>query len=87
MWLALTNKLLTWEKGLKRGWIGPGQCPLCKINKESSTHLFIVSPYIVQMFKLVSSKFKQKASRVGKDLDTCLRTWLEDRLVKQVEDL
>jgi hypothetical protein len=23
VWLALTNKLLEWENGLKRGWIGP----------------------------------------------------------------
>jgi hypothetical protein len=30
LWLALEKKILTWDKGLKREWVGPGRCALCR---------------------------------------------------------
>ena len=30
LWLALNNKLLTWENLKKRGWIGPSWCAVCQ---------------------------------------------------------
>ena len=36
MWLALSNKLLTWEKLQKRGFEGPSICPLCRTNDETN---------------------------------------------------
>ena len=40
MWLALSNKLLTWEMLKKRGFEGPGICTLCKLSDEMSYHCF-----------------------------------------------
>jgi hypothetical protein len=45
--LEIDNKLLTWDNGIKRRWVGPNRCALCKINEESSSHIFICCPYIV----------------------------------------
>jgi hypothetical protein len=56
LWLALNNKLLTWDNGLKRGWSGPGRCPLCKSDSESIAHLFIYFPYAAQVMKTVKDQ-------------------------------
>ena len=40
-WLALSNKLLTWDNLQKRGWIGPSICALCCANVDSAQHLFV----------------------------------------------
>lgn len=43
--LALKHKLLMWDNGLKRGWIGPNRHVLCKSDAESvstfSFHVFM----------------------------------------------
>ena len=39
LWLALENKLLTWDNDLKRDWVGPSKCALCKQVSESIHHL------------------------------------------------
>jgi hypothetical protein len=60
LWLALTNKLFTWDNGQKRGCCGPNRCSLCKDNPESATHLFISCPYAGQVSKMISEKLKAK---------------------------
>ena len=40
IWLALMNKLLTWDNLQKRGWTGLGICALCSKDVESVEHLF-----------------------------------------------
>lgn len=40
IWLALMNKLLTWDNLQKRGWTGPGICALCSRDEDSVQHLF-----------------------------------------------
>ena len=45
MWLALSNKLLTWEMLKKRGFEGPSICSLCKMNEDTSSHLFALCQY------------------------------------------
>ena len=40
IWLALMNKLLTWDNLQKRGWTGPGICALCSKAVDSVQHLF-----------------------------------------------
>jgi hypothetical protein len=44
-WLVLENKILTWDNGLKRGWIGPNWCALRRSVEEALQHLFISCPY------------------------------------------
>ena len=43
VWLALKNKLLTWDNLQKRGWIRPGICALCSANEDSAQHLFFIA--------------------------------------------
>jgi hypothetical protein len=40
LWLSMEGKILTWDSLQKRGWEGPGRCPLCRKESESITHLF-----------------------------------------------
>ena len=40
LWLAMNNKLLTWEALLKHGFMGPGICLLCRVEGEICAHLF-----------------------------------------------
>jgi hypothetical protein len=32
LWMAMDNKILTWDHGIKRGWCGPNRFSLCKSN-------------------------------------------------------
>jgi hypothetical protein len=59
-WLALNNKLLIWENNLKRGWIGLGRCPLCKLSSESIVHLFISCSYPGQVTMEIKHKLGEK---------------------------
>ena len=40
-WLALENRLLSWDNFLKRGMLGPNLCVMCGLDKESIFHLFV----------------------------------------------
>lgn len=44
VWLAISNKLLTWDNLQKRGWIEPSVCALCLANLDSTQHLFVHCP-------------------------------------------
>ena len=46
LWIALSNKLLTWDNGLECGWTNPNKCSLGKSNVEIVHHLFISFPFI-----------------------------------------
>ena len=37
IWLIVGNRILTWENLMKRGWLGPSLCALCR-NGEDSSH-------------------------------------------------
>ena len=39
-WLCLSNRVHTWDNLIKKGWIGPHWCCLCKTTSESVDHLF-----------------------------------------------
>lgn len=54
MWCILYNKASTWDVLQKRSFQGPGWCVLCKKELESSMHLFLTCPYILDVWKEVS---------------------------------
>jgi len=41
LWMAVENKILSWEFLQKKGWQGPDFCPLCKNDVEDIDHLFL----------------------------------------------
>jgi len=60
LWLALENKLITWETSLRRGWIGPSSCDMCRNREESTTHLFVQCSFAKHVKFYIASYFKLK---------------------------
>jgi len=56
LWLALEKKILTWDNGLKKGWVGPKKCPLCKTNPKFVQHLFTQHSYALQVWMEVDKE-------------------------------
>jgi len=48
LWLLINDKILTWDNLCKRGWVGPGFYPLCKVELESIHHLFVTCSFTRQ---------------------------------------
>eukprot|EP00253_Pinus_taeda_P016878 PITA_16878 len=45
IWLASKNKILTWDRIQKKGFIGPSRCYLCNSEGETRNHLLINCPF------------------------------------------
>lgn len=48
-WLVVHNHILTWDNLLKRGFMGPSCCCLCKSNSEDESHLFLHYPFAIDV--------------------------------------
>jgi hypothetical protein len=58
LWISLANKILTWDNGQKRNWIGPGWCCMCKNDCESVDHLFVYCQFTKVVWMEISNSFK-----------------------------
>ena len=58
LWMALNNKILTWENLKKRGWNGPSWCALCHSDEEIGSHLFVVCSYAELVWKKYCKEIK-----------------------------
>lgn len=56
-WLSFHNKNLSWENLKKRGWQGPGICPICRSVKEENFHLFLNCKGSHQIWLLLENYF------------------------------
>ena len=84
-WLALSNKLLTWEIQ-KRGFEGPGLCPLCRSSDETSSHLFASCPYAGSVWNGVVGKLKaDRAHEANATLEERTKAWWNDKRVGPFE--
>jgi ribonuclease HI len=81
MWLAVENKILTWNNLQHRGWIGPGRCQLCKGDIEDTSHLFIHCPFTKLIWKKIKTIKKYKHEWKGNNLVECLTNWTVDKTV------
>ena len=45
VWLAFSNKFFTWEVLLRRGFNGQGYYALCRVDSETTSHIFLHFPY------------------------------------------
>jgi hypothetical protein len=79
LWLSLKNKLLTWDNGIKRGWIGPNWCVLCKSDVESNSHVFVSCPYAGKVYSMIKDNLGINSEWKSESLEECLRHWLMDR--------
>ena len=49
MWLALKNKVLTWDSIQKQSTQGPKRCILCKSNLEPTNQFLFSYPFTLQV--------------------------------------
>jgi hypothetical protein len=50
-WLLAENKILSWEILQHRGFSGLGICLLCKLNVETTQHLFLDCDFAVEVWR------------------------------------
>ena len=62
IWLAVENRISTWEKLARKGWLGPNRCSLCKGEEEFVKHLFIVCSYTLHIFNCKIKRFNMMIS-------------------------
>ena len=55
LWLSLLNKINTCDNLMKKGWIGPFWCCLCKSALESVDHLFHGCSFTRKVIALIRS--------------------------------
>jgi hypothetical protein len=53
LWLALENKILTWDTLLSKGWEGPSYCLLCTSGPESVSHILINCVFTRQVWSQI----------------------------------
>ena len=63
-WLAINNRLLTWENLRKRGIQGPGFCILCKQDDELTSRLFGTCSYAGKVWTDVTRSLSQGRMRI-----------------------
>jgi hypothetical protein len=49
-WLAIENKILTWDILQRKGWEGPSICQLCSSDSETVLHLFVKCSFTRQVW-------------------------------------
>jgi len=75
IWLLLEDKILTWNNLLKRGWIGPGYCYLCKGNEETTNHLFSHCPFMTSIWGSLCTHLKVQNAWTGPTIKDCFDSW------------
>lgn len=79
MWLALSNKILTWNDGQERNWQGPGRCIMCKSNEGTVNCLFV--QYVVAR-EVWNEDLKLSNGNNGWEKETlldCFENWYKDK--------
>ena len=49
-WLLVRDRILTWDHLQTRGYYGPSRCVLCEKESEGCGHLFLMCPFVVNIF-------------------------------------
>jgi hypothetical protein len=70
MWLALKNKVLTWENLKKGGKHGLGWCYLCQSCDESIAYLLLFCPFPGEVWKEVGSSIGIRVDWSGISVDS-----------------
>jgi hypothetical protein len=87
LWLVLENKVLMWDNGQKRNWIGLGWCYLCKQASETVDHLFVLCPFSKVVWMEVLQSYNLQAQWDKASVMECLESWLLDRSISSVKAL
>lgn len=57
-WLMFSNKNLSWEVLQRKGWQGPGRCPMCLSDVESNIHMFFQCPATASIWYELSVTYR-----------------------------
>jgi hypothetical protein len=76
-WLAVENKILTWDNLQKKGWEGPSLCHLCSRDSETVLHLLVNCNFTQQVWQKIKSGLNLKTTWEGNNLITCFDSWLK----------
>jgi ribonuclease HI len=75
-WLAGKEKPLTWDALRRRGWEGPGICPLCCSASEDIHHLLVYCSFTQTVWSLVLFHLSLPLSWSGTSFSHCFTRWL-----------
>eukprot|EP00253_Pinus_taeda_P014726 PITA_14726 len=65
IWLASKNKILTWDRIQKKGFIGPSRCCLCKLEEETKDHLLLHCPFAKSLWIRAKRTFGKSENTPG----------------------
>eukprot|EP00253_Pinus_taeda_P017343 PITA_17343 len=74
IWLATKNKILTWDRIQKKGFIGPSRCSLCNSDTETRDHLFVSCPFSEKLWLLATRLFK-KPGLISEEFNDLIFNW------------
>jgi hypothetical protein len=78
-WLAGKDKVLTWDSLRRRGWEGPGICPLCRHAQEDIHHLLIHCDFSREVWCYLLTHLNLHSSWSGRTVSDCFIKWLSNR--------
>jgi hypothetical protein len=75
-WLAIENKILTWDILQQKGWEGPSICQLCSSgDSDTVLHLFVKCSFTRQVWDRIKSEQKLNSDWEGNSLTVCYENW------------
>jgi ribonuclease HI len=80
-WLAGKDKVLTWESLRRRGWEGPGICPLCRHTQEDIHHLLIHCDFSREVWRFLLTHLNLHTTWSGRTVSDCFINWLKNRFL------
>lgn len=76
-WMALHDKILTWENLSRRGFIGPSICFLCMQHSEDVARLLLRCPIATEVWNFVLHTLQIGGDLKNHSLESYLRHWFE----------
>jgi hypothetical protein len=77
MWLAIRNRVPTWDILKKRNKQGPSICIMCISEDENISHLFIKCPFAQQISSDIVQWYGFPNLWQGLNIEDCLRIWFQ----------
>ena len=86
-WFLLSDKALTWDVLIRRGFEGPGRCYLCKLDAESNFHLGVDCPFTKSVWLDIEDKLNFRNIWYVDSVIDCLKNWCLNMEVKHIRSL
>ena len=77
-WILLKDKLLTCQKLIKRGWMGPGYCAMCMNESDCVNHIFIHCSFSKSVWKLACEGLKVYTPWWDSNIEENFRIWHQE---------